>query len=53
MRYRTSGRTGLRVSLVSYGSGGHSKLGQNTGPSSGEGDTQRLRHLFGEVDIYI
>lgn len=38
MQYRTLGRTGLKVSLVSYGSGGPSKLGQNTGLSSSEQD---------------
>ena len=38
MQYRTLGRTGLKVSLVSYGSGGPSKLGQNTGLSSAEQD---------------
>ena len=42
MIYRTLGRTGLKVSLVSYGSGGPSKLGQNTGLSSYEQD--RLIH---------
>ena len=36
MRYRTLGRTGLNVSLLSFGSGGPSKLGQNTGLSSNE-----------------
>ena len=38
MQYRTLGKTGLKVSLVSYGSGGPSKLGQNTGLSSAEQD---------------
>jgi L-galactose dehydrogenase len=38
MQYRTLGKTGLKVSLVSYGSGGPSKLGQNTGLSSTEQD---------------
>ena len=38
MLYRTLGRTGLKVSLVSYGSGGASKLGQNTGLSSSDQD---------------
>lgn len=38
MQYRTLGKTGLKVSLVSYGSGGPSKLGQNTGLSSSEQD---------------
>ena len=31
VKYRTLGRTGLSVSLVSLGSGGPSQLGQNTG----------------------
>jgi L-galactose dehydrogenase len=39
MIYRTLGRTGLKVSLVSYGSGGASKLGQNTGLSAQDQDT--------------
>jgi aryl-alcohol dehydrogenase-like predicted oxidoreductase len=33
MQYRSLGRTGLQVSLMSYDSGGPSKLGQNTGLS--------------------
>ncbi len=33
MIYRTLGRTGLKVSLLSYGSGGPSRLGQMTGKS--------------------
>ena len=36
MRYRTLGKTKLNVSLLSFGSGGPSKLGQNTGLSSHE-----------------
>ena len=31
MEYRVLGRTGISVSLLSHGSGGPSKLGQNTG----------------------
>ena len=38
MQYRTLGKTGLKVSLVSLGSGGPSKLGQNTGLSSQDQD---------------
>ena len=38
MKYRTLGSTGLEVSLVSYGSGGPSKLGQNIDLSSAEQD---------------
>ncbi len=38
MQYRKLGRTGLKVSLVGYGSGGPSKLGQNTGLSPTEQD---------------
>lgn len=33
MHYRTLGRTGLKVSLLSHGSGGPSRLGQRTGAS--------------------
>jgi aryl-alcohol dehydrogenase-like predicted oxidoreductase len=36
MQYRTLGRTGLDVSLMSYGSGGPSRLGQGTGLSDTE-----------------
>jgi aryl-alcohol dehydrogenase-like predicted oxidoreductase len=36
MQYRTLGRTGLDVSLMSYGSGGPSRLGQGTGLSDSE-----------------
>jgi len=36
MQYRTLGRTGLKVSIVSLGSGGPSRLGQNTGLSEKE-----------------
>lgn len=36
MRYRTLGKTELNVSLLSFGSGGPSKLGQNTGLSGKE-----------------
>ena len=39
MEYRTLGKTGLKVSLVSLGSGGPSKLGQNTGLSENEQDS--------------
>jgi len=39
MQYRTLGKTGLKVSLVSLGSGGPSKLGQNTGLSGNEQDS--------------
>ncbi len=45
MQYRTLGRTGLEVSLVSYGSGGPSKLGQNTGLSPTEQDNL-VRHCL-------
>ena len=33
MKYRKLGKTGLKVSLMGYGSGGHSLLGQNAGMS--------------------
>ena len=38
MKYRRLGKTGLEVSLVSFGSGGPSKLGQNTGLTLQEQD---------------
>lgn len=36
MRYRTLGRTGLRVSVVSLGTGGPSRLGQGSGVAEAE-----------------
>ena len=33
MQYRTLGRTNIKVSLISLGSGGHSRIGQSTGQS--------------------
>ena len=38
MKYRRLGKTNLEVSLVSFGSGGPSKLGQNTGLTLQEQD---------------
>ena len=38
MKYRRLGKTDLEVSLVSFGSGGPSKLGQNTGLTGREQD---------------
>src|SRR3954453_19761727 len=40
MKYRTLGRTGLQVSLVSLGTGGPSRLGQGSGVV--EADAHRL-----------
>jgi aryl-alcohol dehydrogenase-like predicted oxidoreductase len=45
MIYRTLGRTGLQVSVVSYGSGGPSNLGQRTGLSDAEQDALVRRVL--------
>jgi L-galactose dehydrogenase len=45
MKYRNLGRTELEVSLVSYSSGGPSKLGQNTDLSSAEQDNL-VRHCL-------
>ena len=42
MEYRTLGRTGLSVSLVSLGSGGPSQLGQKTGVP--ESEAHKLLH---------
>ena len=36
MEYRTLGRTGLRVSVMGMGCGGHSRVGQSTGKSEAE-----------------
>ena len=40
MQHRTLGRTGLRVSLVSLGTGGPSRLGQGSGVP--EAEAQRV-----------
>lgn len=52
MIYRTLGRTGLKVSLVSYGSGGPSKLGQNTGLSSHDQDFLVHRCLDEGINLF-
>ena len=45
MLYRTLGRTGLQVSLMSFGTGGPSNLGQRTGLSP-EGQKNLLRRCL-------
>jgi L-galactose dehydrogenase len=45
MQYRTLGRTGFRVSLVSLGTGGPSRLGQGSGVSEAEADRLVRRAL--------
>ena len=45
MRYRTLGKTELNVSLLSFGSGGPSKLGQNTG-LSGKEQTDLIKRVM-------
>ena len=52
MIYRTLGRTGLKVSLVSYGSGGPSKLGQNTGISSNDQDLLIHKCIDSGVNLF-
>lgn len=52
MRYRTLGRTGLKVSLMSYGSGGPSRLGQNTGLSEQEQDGLIRRCLDLGINLF-
>ena len=52
MIYRTLGRTGLKVSLVSYGSGGPSKLGQNTGLSSNDQDALIHRCIDEGINLF-
>jgi L-galactose dehydrogenase len=49
MQYRALGRTGLRVSLVSLGTGGPSRLGQGSGVS--ESEAHRLVHRALELGI--
>ena len=45
MKFRTLGRTGLKVSVVSYGSGGPSNLGQRTGLTDADQDALVRRAL--------
>ena len=45
MQFRTLGRTGLKVSVVSYGSGGPSNLGQRTGLEDADQDALIRRVL--------
>ena len=52
MEYRTLGRTGLKVSLVSYGSGGSSKLGQNTGLTAKEQDVLTGRCIESGINLF-
>jgi len=49
MKYRTLGRTGLRISLVSLGTGGPSRLGQGSGVA--EADAHRLVRRALELGI--
>lgn len=49
MEYRTLGRTGLRVSVMSIGTGGPSNFGQSTGVS--EPDVTRLVHRALDLGI--
>ena len=51
MRYRILGKTGLKVSLLSFGSGGPSQLGQKTGLS--DKDQQRLVHRVIDLGINL
>ena len=51
MEYRTLGRTGLSVSLVSLGSGGPSQLGQNT--SVPESEVHTLLHTALDMGINL
>jgi len=52
MIYRTLGRTGLNVSLVGYGSGGSSKLGQNTGLTSSDQDILIHRCIEEGINLF-
>ena len=51
MEYRTLGRTGLSVSLVSLGSGGPSQLGQKTGVP--ESEVHKLLHTALDMGINL
>ena len=52
MHYRTLGRTGLEVSLLSYGSGGPSNLGQTTDMSQLEQDALIRRCLDLGINLF-
>ena len=52
MQYRDLGRTGLKVSLLSYGSGGHSLLGQNKGMSPKDQDALIRRCLDLDINMF-
>ncbi len=52
MQYRTLGRTGLRVSLASFGTGGPSNLGQRTGLTPREQDALVRRCLDLGINLF-
>ena len=52
MHYRDLGRTGLKVSLLSFGTGGPSILGQNTGLSPKQQDDLVRRYLDVGVNLF-
>jgi len=49
MEYNTLGRTGLRVSVMSLGTGGHSRIGQSTGRT----EEESIRVVREAVDLGI
>lgn len=51
MKYRTLGRTGLKVSLLGMGTGGHDPLGQKSGRS--EAEMHRLLHRAFDFGINL
>ena len=52
MKYRTLGRTGLRVSLLSYGTGGPSNFGQSAGLSQQEQNALVQRCLDLGINLF-
>lgn len=52
MQYRTLGKTGLRVSLLSYGTGGPSQFGQRTGLTAVEQDALLRRCLDLGINLF-
>ena len=52
MIYRTLGRTGLRVSLASFGTGGPSNLGQHRGMTASEQDALVRRCLDLGINLF-
>ncbi len=53
MEYRTLGRTGLNISILGMGTGGHNCLGQRCEPPVPESDIRRLLHGVFDLGINL